>query len=227
MLVVAMLFFLQSSRPSDEHLRCAFCPRAFCSSHVPPGFLEMQNARFKKQNKSRRTTEEAKAAVGAAGEAAITAADEDDVDLPFLCPTCAGQHDTGKKGFMRRLYEFLRRRNTPLTKDKMPRVGKRELDLYLLYKEVTKRGGLENVCANGDCMSFTTNETASSCLVNLSPSFNVHFVSCLLLSFRLAVVIGDFCDWLERCDALSCIASFIQQHCISASHALHEIPAGL
>lgn len=64
---------------------------------------------------------------------------------------CEGPHDpedvrqpkNDRATFMRRLFEFHEKRGTPISR--VPQMGGRELDLFLLYNSVTSLGGLDEV----------------------------------------------------------------------------------
>eukprot|EP01112_Ceratiomyxa_fruticulosa_P014137 TRINITY_DN4028_c0_g2_i1.p1 TRINITY_DN4028_c0_g2~~TRINITY_DN4028_c0_g2_i1.p1 ORF type:complete len:526 (-),score=113.87 TRINITY_DN4028_c0_g2_i1:182-1759(-) len=53
--------------------------------------------------------------------------------------------DPERATFLNQLFEFMAQRGTAITQ--LPKIGKKELDVYLLYKEVTQHGGLEKVIA--------------------------------------------------------------------------------
>lgn len=58
-------------------------------------------------------------------------------------PVLNEEEEAQRKAFMADLCEFMKERGTPITK--RPQLGHREVDLYTLYKEVTKRGGVQKV----------------------------------------------------------------------------------
>ncbi|ELR14273.1 ARID/BRIGHT DNA binding domain containing protein [Acanthamoeba castellanii str. Neff] len=51
-----------------------------------------------------------------------------------------------RKAFLAKLKDYMEKRGTPI--DRIPQLGQREVDLFKLYHEVTKRGGLNEVVSN-------------------------------------------------------------------------------
>lgn len=69
--------------------------------------------------------------------------------------------DEDRNRFFESLFSFMKQRCTPISK--IPMLGHKQLDLYTLYKEVVKRGGVDKVCRkkkitrslqNGGFLSF-------------------------------------------------------------------------
>jgi hypothetical protein len=109
---------------------CAMCPTAYCARHVPPDL------------KIRAETLGAleplcHACLGKEEEYAMLQADKGHSAPGYSC----------RRAFLHRLQMVLKRDSRQLVR--MPIIGQREFDLYLLYTEVCKRGGIAAVIAAG------------------------------------------------------------------------------
>eukprot|EP00029_Vermamoeba_vermiformis_P009229 TRINITY_DN4538_c0_g1_i1.p1 TRINITY_DN4538_c0_g1~~TRINITY_DN4538_c0_g1_i1.p1 ORF type:complete len:485 (-),score=88.78 TRINITY_DN4538_c0_g1_i1:254-1708(-) len=70
---------------------------------------------------------------------------------PLLAARFAANHswvnpvdpDAERKAFAEHLFNFMKRRKTPI--GRVPQLGHREVDLFLLYTEVARQGGLQHV----------------------------------------------------------------------------------
>jgi len=63
--------------------------------------------------------------------------------LEVLCEHCLDAPVTGEDRFMSRLHDLHKRRSTPITST--PKIGRYEISLFQLYKEIIRRGGVHFV----------------------------------------------------------------------------------
>ncbi|KAL0479172.1 hypothetical protein AKO1_007993 [Acrasis kona] len=78
-----------------------------------------------------------------------------------------------KKKFLNDLVDFLRTRNTPLSR--VPTLGHRELDLHKLYEEVTDRGGVQAVIDNKQWHNVVRALKLPSTCTNAAFALRVHY----------------------------------------------------
>jgi len=117
--------------PRDSNsLRCAMCPTSYCASHVPPD-LKIRAAALGSLEPL------CHACLGVEEEFAQLHTDKGNSAPGYAC----------RRAFLHRLQMVLKRDSRQLVR--MPIVGQREFDLYLLYAEVCKRGGIAAVMAAG------------------------------------------------------------------------------
>jgi hypothetical protein len=115
---------LQAIR-EQQGLRCCMCPTSFCPTHITAA-LETRHETLGQHEFMCPSCTDAEATAAAA-----TAPDG------FVA---AG---TGQRNFMKRLLRLLKRLDIEL--QEMPSVGSVQINLYRLYHEVVKRGGLNRV----------------------------------------------------------------------------------
>lgn len=106
-----------SAHTHDYRFFCSHCPTAYCQQHVP-----------------REVTRKIKS-LGL---------------CEFMCDQCVAKEATtfpgpecGRRNFLRRVVAVLKREGRPLLK--VPQLGSKDLDLFTLYKEVIKAGGINRI----------------------------------------------------------------------------------
>lgn len=99
--------------------------------------------------------------------------------------------DSTKKRWLQGLFAFMRDRGTPIRK--VPTLGRKDLDLYTLYHQVTARGGVKRVIANKLWRSIATALSLPDSCTDYAFRLRLHYVNHLYPY--------EHCKYLKLADA--------------------------